>query len=176
MPRPKRKRRILSPPKMKGFKPFGVVQRRKSIPTISMLHEEYEAFRLMDYMNLSQEEAARIMRVSRSTFTRIYESARLKIAKALVECSAIVIEGGDIVVEGSWFQCQSCFQLTKELGDKTCPVCLSGTLKPIRRKEDVFTDYDQIGESLCMHCDKPVPDEECPADCPLKKNEPQSES
>jgi predicted DNA-binding protein (UPF0251 family) len=161
---------------MKGFKPFGIAKRQKSIPTISMLHEEYEAFRLMDYMNLSQEEAARIMRVSRSTITRIYEEARIKIAKALVECSAIVIEGGDIVVEGSWFQCQSCFQLTKELGDKTCPVCLSGMLKPIRNNEDIFSGYDEVGETICLHCDKPISVENCRDDCPHKNQEPRPDS
>jgi len=168
MARPKTKRRILSPPQMKGFRPFGIAKRKRSIPTISLLHEEYEAFRLKDYMKLNQEDAAKVMRVSRPTFTRIYETARNKLAKALAECHAIIIEGGDIVVEGAWFQCQKCFQLTRELGDKKCPICLSGTLKPIRQKDDVFNDVETAGETLCMDCYKPMPDDDCLQNCPLR--------
>lgn len=56
--------------------------------------DEFEAIRLADFEGLYQLEAARLMKVSRSTFARIAASARKKIADALVNIKAIKIEGG----------------------------------------------------------------------------------
>jgi predicted DNA-binding protein (UPF0251 family) len=56
--------------------------------------DEFEALRLGDLECLKQAEAAKLMRVSRSTFSRIIESARKKVADALVNIKAIKIEGG----------------------------------------------------------------------------------
>ncbi len=63
---------------------------------------------------MTQEEAAEHMNVSRPTLTRIYESARKAIAKALVEGKMILIEGGNIEFEQHWFRCKCCYQLVKE--------------------------------------------------------------
>jgi len=56
--------------------------------------DEFEAVRLADYEGLKQEEAARRLRVSRPTFSRIIGSAHNKISDALVNVKAIRIEGG----------------------------------------------------------------------------------
>ena len=56
--------------------------------------DEFEAIRLADFEGLKQEEAARKMRISRPTFSRIISSARYKIGDALVSIKAIKIEGG----------------------------------------------------------------------------------
>ena len=57
----------------------------ESEPTkeVSIDFEEYEALNLCDYELLNQAEAARLMKISRPTFTRIYESVRRKIARTI---------------------------------------------------------------------------------------------
>ena len=81
MPRRKRDRKIIAPPSIKGLAVFGT-HRRKSEKI--MLHfEEYEAIKFLDYENLTQEEAAVNMEVSRPTLTRIYETARNKVARSM---------------------------------------------------------------------------------------------
>jgi predicted DNA-binding protein (UPF0251 family) len=59
-----------------------------------MTVDEFEALRLSHLEGLTQEEAAKKMRVHRSTISRILESAHRKIADALVNIKAIKIEGG----------------------------------------------------------------------------------
>lgn len=123
-PRPKRHRKMGRPPFAKGFKPFGT--RGESTPAVILLYEEYEAIKLADYDGLSQEEAAKSMDVSRPTFTRIYESARKKIAKGLAESSMIIIEGGNVSFEDHWFECENCGStFRKPIKDKViqCIVC-----------------------------------------------------
>jgi len=56
--------------------------------------DEFEAIRLSCFEGLKQEEAARLMRVSRPTFSRIVNSGHKKIADALVNIKTIRIEGG----------------------------------------------------------------------------------
>ena len=67
------------------------VRGRKTNEVILHL-EEYEAIRLLDYQNLTQEEAAVYMDVSRPTLTRIYEEARNKVATAFVEGRDLISE------------------------------------------------------------------------------------
>jgi predicted DNA-binding protein (UPF0251 family) len=72
------------------------VRGRKSNEVILRL-EEYEAIRLLDYQNLTQEQAAVHMDVSRPTLTRIYEEARNKVATAFVE-GVILFSGVEISI------------------------------------------------------------------------------
>jgi predicted DNA-binding protein (UPF0251 family) len=106
MPNRKRNRRISMPPKMEGYKPFGIPMRE--LESVTLLLEEFESIRLTDYENLTQEEAAEKMNISRPTFTRIYEKARKNIAKAFVEGKAIFIQGGDYITEDYWYKCKDC--------------------------------------------------------------------
>jgi predicted DNA-binding protein (UPF0251 family) len=59
-----------------------------------MLVDEFESIRLLDYEGLKQEEAAVYMNVTRTTVTAIYESARKKMAQALIEGLPLEIKGG----------------------------------------------------------------------------------
>ncbi len=106
MPNRTRSRRITMPPPMEGFKPFGIPMRE--LGSVVMLFEEFEAIRLADYENLTQEEAAEKMNISRPTFTRLYDKARKTIAKAFVEGKAIIIQGGNFITENYWYKCRSC--------------------------------------------------------------------
>ncbi len=68
----------------------------KAGPPIVLELDEFEAFRLVYYLGLSQEEAAARMGVSRGTLWRLLSSARRKIAEALAETRPLVIspQGG----------------------------------------------------------------------------------
>ena len=128
MPRKKRNRRIQVPPVIKGMSVYGI-RGRKSNEVI--LHiEEYEAIRLLDYQNLTQEEAAKYMDISRPTLTRIYEEARNKVATAFVEGRDLLFRGGDIYFDKNWYKCNSCQASFSNYSDKdvVCPVCNSGDL------------------------------------------------
>ena len=123
MPRPQQNRKICNPPQMQGFKPFGIPA--KALASISLLFDEYETIRLLDYEGLTHEQAAEKMAVSRPTLTRIYEKARQTIAKAFVEGKMIVIEGGNVKFESLWYRCSRCFKLIEGLENhipcKNCP-------------------------------------------------------
>ena len=53
---------------------------------------EFEALRLIDVMEKSQGEAAKQMQISQPTFSRILDSARKKISKAIINGNSIKIE------------------------------------------------------------------------------------
>ena len=91
-PRPKNIRKVNDMPVTAGFKPIGLNGCCKN--TIFLHFEEYEAIRLCDYEMKTQQEASVSMGVSRPTLSRIYVSARQKIANALVRGVTIMIEGG----------------------------------------------------------------------------------
>ncbi|MFC2018708.1 DUF134 domain-containing protein [Chloroflexota bacterium] len=80
-------------PDVTYFKPPGVPSVRLKEVCLSV--EEAEATRLKDLEGLEQEECARKMKVSRSTFARVLVSSRRKIADALLHGKAIRIEGGN---------------------------------------------------------------------------------
>lgn len=56
--------------------------------------EEFETLRLLDYLGMTQEEAARAMGVGRATVQMLSAEARKKTARFLVEGTALRIEGG----------------------------------------------------------------------------------
>ena len=124
MPRPFRNRKICIPPPMTGFKPFGMPL--CEIKMIKMQFDEYESIKMIDYQKLPQDEAAEKMNISRPTFTRIYNNALSKIAKAFVEGLAIEIEGGTVEFEKQWYKCKKCYKLIEGLENHTkCQNCTS---------------------------------------------------
>lgn len=62
--------------------------------------DEFEAMRLACLEGLKQTDAARQMKISRPTFSRIIASAHRKIADGLVNIKAIRIEGGCCKIKG----------------------------------------------------------------------------
>ena len=99
MARPKKKRCIYQNPGFRYFKPRGIPLSQLNIIRLNL--EEYEAIRLKDLICLDQIEAAQQMNISRGTFQRILKSAHQKIARALIENSAIEIKGGDVEITGA---------------------------------------------------------------------------
>lgn len=90
MPRPKKYRHICCNPSALYFNPRGIPM--SSLIENILEHDELEAIRLADLEKLSHEESATQMKISRATFGRILEKARLKIADAIINGKAIKIE------------------------------------------------------------------------------------
>lgn len=106
MPRPIRNRKVLQPPQMDGFKPFGMVRCKREGIEIQL--DEYESIKLALYDKLSQDDAAEKMGVSRPTFTRVYNRGLEKIAKAFVEGLFIEFNGGNVEFENKKSHCSQC--------------------------------------------------------------------
>ena len=72
------------------FKPCGI--KRVELQKVDLHEDEMEAIRLADYESLYQQECADRMGISRSTFSRLIESAHKKIADALLNTKALNIK------------------------------------------------------------------------------------
>ena len=70
------------------------------IEAVSITLEELEAVRLVDLLELDQEEAAFYMGISRKAFWNDLMNARKKIAAALVYGMGLRIQGGSYVLRG----------------------------------------------------------------------------
>ena len=90
MARPTRCRRIERLPEYRSFSPDDV----NATESVRMTVDEFEALRLLDDEGLTQEGCAERMNVSRTTVTAIYDSARRKVADALVHGKRLLITGG----------------------------------------------------------------------------------
>lgn len=89
MPRPRNLRNVNFTPNATYFKPRGVPL--SQLECVELTHEELEALRLTDYLGMYQAQAAEEMNISRQTLGRTVESARKKIAEALVDGKALSI-------------------------------------------------------------------------------------
>ena len=132
MARPRNESKVQIPPRVKAFIPIGYYRHEKDIVTLKV--EEYEVIRLLDYEGLTQEQASKIMKVSRPTLTRIYERARKIVATSLTEAVELRIEGGKGVFSSDWMECQSCscrFNNPKNETVEACVFCGSTNIHPI---------------------------------------------
>lgn len=94
MARPQKQRCICSIPRVTGFSPQGC----EASGSVNLTYDEYEVIRLLDYRQMTQEQCAGRMGISRPTVTRIYEEARRKMADMLANGKAMTIGGGDVYV------------------------------------------------------------------------------
>lgn len=129
MPRPQKERIVHKPPLFTEFKPTGIA--RKYLSQTSLSLDEYEALRLADYESLSHNEAADEMEISRSTFTRLIEQARKKIANFIIKGESLIIEGGNIHFRNNLIKCLDCgymFNININASFSQCPECKSSSL------------------------------------------------
>lgn len=138
-PRNKTLRKVVNPPLIKGFKPFGAESGKGNAEPVVLLFEEYEALRLCDYDACNQLQASVMMGVSRPTFTRIYASALQKIAIAFVEGRMITIKGGRVYFDSDWYHCKICDchfnNPDKDQKINNCPLCGSIEILEALQKE-----------------------------------------
>ena len=93
--RPRKYRIVKLDPKISQFSPRGRPGRPDEV---ELKMDEFEALRLADYLDLSQKEASKSMRISQQTFSRILKKARNLVAKGITTGSAIRIQGGQYII------------------------------------------------------------------------------
>jgi len=134
MVRPTKCRQISFKPTTDYFKPRGLPL--TNLEEIRLTLVEFEAIRLKDLENLDQKKSAKLMKVSRPTFTRTYSSARKKIADALIKGKALKIEGGIFKLKIRLFKCLKCNNKWEEpFGTGrpiNCPKCNSKNISRIK--------------------------------------------
>lgn len=98
--RPKKTRWVKCLPTERCFGPKGGSTKNKG--GVYLAIDEFEAIRLADWEELTHAKAARMMKVSRPTFTRILAAAHKKIADVFVNIKIIKIEGGccKVIIKG----------------------------------------------------------------------------
>ena len=128
-------RKVSAIPRITHFKPAGI--RMAELEEVRLLVEEAEAIRLKDLEGLEQEDCARRMNVSRSTFSRILDAARRKIADALLNGKAIRIEGGNFEMAVRRFRClrghewEVPFETMIAAPPEFCPSCRTPSIMPL---------------------------------------------
>lgn len=116
MPRPVKWRRVEFIPRNRYFVPSSDSE---EIPEEIVLQiEEVEALRLKDLEGLEQEACAEKMEVSRQTFQRVLNSARGKVADAIINGKAIRIAGGNYTRHICQVRCRECGRDWKESFEK----------------------------------------------------------
>lgn len=159
-PRVRKIRKVLNPPSVKGFKPYGREVKEQPHQEPIILHfEEYEALRLCDYDMYNHHQSSVMMGVSRPTFTRIYARVRQKIARAFVEGRQISIEGGKVYFDSDWHQCHSCKSYFnnpfREVEITACPLCGENSISSfdVDAKTTSTADFvDNQNMCLCPGC------------------------
>lgn len=132
--RPTACRSIDELPRITCFMPEGVPL--DALKGVVLSVDELEAIRLADKEGLYHADAAVKMSVSRPTFGRILESARKKVAEALVDGKKICIHGGVIR--------SLCDTLATDRPDIcVCPEC---------NAELPHKKGEPCRENLCPHC------------------------
>lgn len=129
MPRPQKDRKVAKPPIYSCFKPAGI--RRRGLDKVFLKLDEYEAVRLADHEGMEHSEASELMHISRSTFTRLIEKARGKLAEFIIEGKQLQIEGGSVHFSRNIYKCNKCGNIITATIDKViskCPKCKSSDL------------------------------------------------
>lgn len=126
MPRPCKRRRVCARPARTRF---GPIDREGDLAGtfVSMTLDEYECIRLMDLEGLTQEQCAEQMEVARTTVQAIYQEARRKLARCLVQGMELQIGGGSYTLcrEGGRCRRRHCREIpqdTRMEGDKTMKI------------------------------------------------------
>lgn len=133
MPRTPKTRWVEYMPSVTYFKPAGIPL--SALDEVTLGVDELEAIRLKDVTGLEQEECAKSMNLSQSTFQRLLTAAREKVARALVEGRAIRIEGGNYEIVARDLVCGACGHRweVEDVGENPmpeCPQCHSQDVTP----------------------------------------------
>jgi predicted DNA-binding protein (UPF0251 family) len=105
--------------------------RARLLDKLELSLDEFEAIRLADYLGMDHNGSADKMEISRSTFSRLVERARRKVAVFLIEGKHLQIDGGQVHFERNLVRCGDCGHLlssTFESDTSVCPNCGSTNL------------------------------------------------
>ena len=126
MPRPRKGRRVCCMPENRRFGPLDADGRHEPV---CMTVDEFEAVRLIDLENLTQEACAARMGVARTTVQAIYDSARTKLAQSLINGYELSVGGGDYVLCDGY----------------ACGCCHRGRCRnDMQRKEQIDENSDNV--------------------------------
>jgi predicted DNA-binding protein (UPF0251 family) len=127
MPRPKKTRTIHHIHVSNQFNPKECEQKRIILLNI----DELESIRLMDLEGYDQIQSAKMMNLARTTFQRVLESARKKVAQALVDGVPILAKGFDIDDKSIVYHCSECEKdyTYEELCEGNCSHCMDIVMK-----------------------------------------------
>jgi len=143
--RPTIKKIVNTVPLYAYFKPQGIPMTNLEIETLTL--EEIEALNLKDVQSLDQDEAAKKMGISRSTFQRIIKKARFKLVKSVIEGRALKVEGGHYIPSDNIIEKQ----------------CLKGKHHYYIKKGDLDLQQkgsDRISKIKCPECGERIIDYE----------------
>lgn len=93
MPRPRKWRKVCCLPECNRFGPLDIPENTENY--VNMTVDEYETIRLIDLEGFTQEICADHMNIARTTVQGIYNDARKKLAKSLVNGKILLIQGGE---------------------------------------------------------------------------------
>ncbi len=144
MVRPKRMRRVVKCRRQ---------TLNENLKPIELYVDEFEAIRFKDYHNIKQTEAAEFMGISQSTFHRILNSARHKLATSLIEGKKIIIVKGDTVINPNKYSCNDCgFQWSNpEKEYDKCPDCNSENIQKIDENKNI-NNIQPVNTCKCPKC------------------------
>jgi predicted DNA-binding protein (UPF0251 family) len=134
-------------PQVRYFKPAGVPLRVLQEVRVSV--EEAEAVRLKDIEGLEQRDCAERMNVSRTTFARVLNRGRRKMAEALLGGKAIRINGGNFEIALRRFRCHGGHEWELPLeglvagSPQRCPTCSTEQIEPVK-----VAGSERIGERI----------------------------
>lgn len=140
MPRPQKCRRICAMPGCMAFGPCDA--QNAQTKTVEMTLDEYEAIRLIDLLDFTQEETARQMGVARTTVQAVYDSARHKLALVLVGGTKLVIQGGSYEVCPHAQDCCGRACEGNGCGKGQCRLCTQRHCEQTK-KQEAYVDEDR---------------------------------
>ncbi len=144
------------------FVPMKIGQSGSVILTL----DEFEVIRKCDFERLSQENCATVMQISRTTVQRIYASARVKIAEALVLSKILEIEGGPVSLMER--QPSDVASLTNERGEISMKIAIGldglnvaghfgqcNDFRIIEVENNVVVSQEDIHDEVHVHQERP---------------------
>lgn len=129
MARQKNNRIVYAPPFYSEFKPVGVSI--NELDEIELTLDEFEGIRLADMLGMTHQEAADEMGISRSTFSRLIDSSRKKIANFFFLGKVLAVRGGNVHFRKNIIQCADCghmFKIDIRTQLTSCTACGSTNL------------------------------------------------
>ena len=140
MARPIHRRIIQSIPEYSSFHTDGIPSGEEVI----LSTDEFEVIRLIDKNQMTQEEAAKEMGVSRATIAAIYQKAREKVSLLIVDGRSLSIKGGEYILKETHKESKA-YNKIKEKGERIMRIAVTydnGSIFQHFGRTEEFKVYD----------------------------------